>query len=129
MRPLVPLPLALLAASALAGACEPKETNTDLCRDVYTALCHRAFECEQVDELNACLVYYREDCRVRRLHRNVAEPTDSALAACVAAIADLDCETLDPTALPECPFLVQPEPDAGVDGGDGDGDADDGGGD
>lgn len=107
-----------------AAACETKPNNTELCREVYTAWCEQAFECEEIEALHACIAYYHEDCRVRRLHRGVDEPSDEAVATCVAAISSMGCEVPDPSRLPECPFLVQPEADAGVDGGDGDTDGD-----
>jgi len=102
---------------ALLG-CEPKETDTALCRQVYTALCRRANACDELEELQACLTYYDEDCRFRRLHRGTAKPSAEEVDACLAAVSTMSCEELDPTRLPECPFLVQPPSDAGVDGGD-----------
>jgi len=105
--------------------CDDPPNNTELCRDVYEALCYRADECDTYTYLNECIAHYREECSVMRLHDGVNEPTEDSAQACVDAIGTLDCEGgLDPATLDQCSFLREP-PEVSEDaGGDGDVDAD-----
>lgn len=117
----------VVAIVVLAAACDEAPNNTELCRQVYEALCEKNDECGTYTYLNECVSHYREECRVMRLHDDVAEPTEEAAAACVAAIRAMGCEgvdgpnDLDPSELSECRFLRE-VPDGG--GGDADGDVD-----
>jgi hypothetical protein len=120
--------IALLGLCLLCG-CDENPTNTALCRNIYTALCNRADECGEIESLDECIVFYREDCRVRRLPANVREPTESEVDACLAAVTALDCShttSADVLELSACRFLVEPPEDAGVEdtGTDSGGDAD-----
>lgn len=99
----------------LTGGCSDNPNNTELCRDVYEAFCHRADECGAIESLRECLRFYRDDCRTRRLPPNVLEPTEDQVDECLAATAEMSCNDLDPTLLDECSFLVPPDSDAGPD--------------
>lgn len=121
--------IAMLTLVLLSG-CDESPTNTGLCRDIYTALCQRADECGDLESLDECILFYREDCRVRRLPADVRDPTESEAAACTTAVAGLDCShvsSADVLELSACSFLVEPPEDAGVgdtgndSGGSGDG--------
>jgi hypothetical protein len=117
-RAIIPVLLLTLAS------CDEPPNNAELCRDVYDALCVRADECGVYTYLNECRAHYYESCRVMRLHDGVNEPTDESAAACVSAIATLDCEGgLDPSTVGACSFLAPLPEDAGADG-DGDVDVD-----
>lgn len=112
-------------------SCDEPPNNTELCRDVYDALCVRADECGVYTYLRECQAHYYESCRVMRLHDGVNEPSEETAAACIDAIATLDCEGgLDPSTLESCSFLAPIPEDAGTDGDgdvdvDADGDAED----
>lgn len=105
-------------------SCDEPPNNTELCRDVYDALCIRADECGVYTYLTECRTHYYESCRVMRLHDGVNEPTDETAEACITAISTLDCDSgLDPSTVDSCSFLAPPPEDAGPDG-DGDVDVD-----
>jgi len=102
-----------LVVAPLAG-CSDTVNNTDLCRRIYGQLCQRANECEAVESLDACVVFYREDCRNRRLPPNVREPLETEIQDCLTAVSTMSCSNLDPKTLDECSFLVDSGEDAGV---------------
>lgn len=124
--------ITILSLVLLAG-CDEAPNNTELCREIYTALCHRADVCGTIESLDDCIVFYREDCLVRRLPGSVTTPTDEEAVACVEAISELNCGYVDSSNIvdiDECSFLIEPNDDAGPgdsgsgDAGGGDGDAD-----
>ena len=104
--------------------CDESPANTELCRDVYTALCTHSHDSCGLEHLDECISYYFESCRVQRLHSGITPPTDEEEQACIDAIPTLECGDLDPGKLEVCSFLREPPETDGDGDGDTDGDAD-----
>lgn len=106
--------LAIFTLLALTSGCDEPVQHSEICRKVYDAFCSRANECGTIESLTECQLHYSEMCRTYRLHVGVTTPTEEEQQSCVDAIAGLDCTNADPALLPECGFLVVPDPDADV---------------
>jgi hypothetical protein len=116
--------LALVALSLAVVACGDPLENYGTCTAVEHARCALREKCLPSFDYATCAAYYDEFCRTRHVNGETGTaPTDAQLQACVTAIADMDCVTLDAAMtggidetdlLEACSFAhPKEEPDAG----------------